>query len=168
MLNLFIPSPLCTLLPVPDTGTLPLTLVVSFEPSTSNSWAGQCRAAATRVHILGYSRFEIWKYGECNKYVRLFRSEQEFGVSIDICEQIVYFDVLLTVYLSIMLVINHLDVQFLFIISLLYASAYFEDYVLISRRSKLYYTASGIITLCRWPSGTPDGHLQSVMIPDAV
>ena len=24
--------------------------------------------------------------------------------------------------------------------------------VLIIRRSKLYYTASGIITLCRWPS----------------
>ena len=25
--------------------------------------------------------------------------------------------------------------------------------VLIIRRSKLYYTASGIFTLCRWPSG---------------
>jgi len=24
---------------------------------------------------------------------------------------------------------------------------------LIIRRSKLYYTASGIVTLCRWPSG---------------
>jgi len=36
---------------------------------------------------------------------------------------------------------------------------------------KLVYTASGIITLCRWPSGAqvaPDGHLQSVAIPDAV
>ena len=32
--------------------------------------------------------------------------------------------------------------------------------VLIIRRSKLYYTASGIVTLCRWPSGA--------MIPDAV
>jgi len=61
--------------------------------------------------------------------------------------------------------------------------------VLIIRRSKLYYTASGIVTLCRWPSGAqverglvgmhalstsplstcaPDGHLQSVTIPDAV
>ena len=39
------------------------------------------------------------------------------------------------------------------------------------RRSKLYFTASGIVTLCRWPSGTqvaPDGNLQSVTIPDAV
>jgi len=25
--------------------------------------------------------------------------------------------------------------------------------VLIIMRSKLYYTASGIVTLCRWPSG---------------
>jgi len=38
------------------------------------------------------------------------------------------------------------------IISLLHASTCFEHYVLIIRRSKLYYTASGIITLCRWPS----------------
>jgi len=36
--------------------------------------------------------------------------------------------------------------------------------VLIIRRSKLYYTASGIVT----PSGAQDGHLQSVMIANAV
>ena len=36
------------------------------------------------------------------------------------------------------------------------------------QEDKLYYTASGIITLCRWPLGAQDGHLQSVMIPDAV
>jgi len=48
--------------------------------------------------------------------------------------------------------------------------------VLIIRRSKLYYTASGVVTLCRWPSGAqvergvcaPDGHLQSVTTPDVV
>jgi len=39
-----------------------------------------------------------------------------------------------------------------FIISLLYASTCFEPYELIVRRSKLYYTASGIITLYKWPS----------------
>jgi len=33
-----------------------------------------------------------------------------------------------------------------FIISFLYASTCFEHYVLIVRRSKLYYTASGIVT----------------------
>ena len=39
-----------------------------------------------------------------------------------------------------------------FIISLLCAFTCFQHYVLIIRRSKLYCTASGIITLCRWPS----------------
>ena len=39
-----------------------------------------------------------------------------------------------------------------FIISLLYSSTCFEHHVLIIRRSKLYYTASGITTHCRWPS----------------
>ena len=57
-------------------------------------------------------------------------------------------------------------------ISILYM---FRAHVLIIRRAKLYYTVSGIIT----PIGgrpvhrlgedcAPDGHLQSVMIPDAV
>ena len=36
--------------------------------------------------------------------------------------------------------------KILFIISLLYASTCLEHYVLIIRGSKLYYTASGIIT----------------------
>ena len=50
--------------------------------------------------------------------------------------------------------------------------------VLIIRRSKLYYTASGIVTPFRWPSGAqvdtgpstcaPDGHLKGVTIPDDV
>ena len=37
-----------------------------------------------------------------------------------------------------------------FIISLLHASTCFEHYVLIIRLLKLYYTTSGIVTLCRW------------------
>jgi len=46
------------------------------------------------------------------------------------------------------LVINQLDAQnFCFTISLFHASTCFEHHVLIIRRSKLYYTASGIITL---------------------
>jgi len=57
------------------------------------------------------------------------------------------FDILLTVLLSIfILVINQLDAQnFCFTISLSHASTCFEHHVLIIRRSKLYYTASGII-----------------------
>ena len=43
--------------------------------------------------------------------------------------------------------------KYCFIIGLLYSSTCFEHYVLIIRRSKLYYTVSGIVTLCRWPSG---------------
>jgi len=70
----------------------------------------------------------------------------------------VNFDVLLTVRLSIFIsVINQLDAQnFCFTISLLHVSTCFEHYVLIIRRSKFYYTASGIIT----PIG--------VMIPETV
>jgi len=44
-------------------------------------------------------------------------------------------------------VINQLDAQnFCFTISLFHAVTCFEHYVLIIRRSKLHYTASGIIT----------------------
>jgi len=58
------------------------------------------------------------------------------------------FDVSLTVHLSIfILVINQLDARNIcFTISLYHASTCFEHHVLIIRRSKLHYTASGIIT----------------------
>jgi len=107
----------------------------------------------------------------------------EFFISLHLLHSSTFFfDVLLTVHLSIfVLVINQLDAQnFCFTVSLFHASTCFEHYVLITRRSKLYYTASGIITpvggrlvnrlredhsslnLCtRWP---PIG----VMIPEAV
>jgi len=85
-----------------------------------------------------------------------------------------FFFVLLTVHLSTVLVINQLDAQNLcFIISLLYASTCFKHYVLIIRRSKLYCTASGIVTpiggrpvhrlredCSPLSTGAPDGHLQ--------
>ena len=57
-----------------------------------------------------------------------------------------------------------------FTISLFHASTCFEHHVLIVRRSKLYYTASGIIT----PIGGRPVHLctgqppTGVMIPEAV
>ena len=85
----------------------------------------------------------------------------------------IYFDVLLIVHLSIILVINQLNAQhFCFTISLVYASICFEQYVLIIRTSKLYYTASGIIKPvggrpvhrlredCPLSTCAPDGHLQ--------
>ena len=81
--------------------------------------------------------------------------------------------------LSIILVINQLNAQILvLIISLLYASTCFEHYVHIIRRSKLYYTASGIV---KPVGGRPVYRLKEsfpnlrtgrpptgVMIPDAV
>ena len=59
-----------------------------------------------------------------------------------------HLDVLLTVHLSIFIsVINQIDAQnFCFTISLFHASTCFEHHVLIVRRSKLHYTASGITT----------------------
>jgi len=59
----------------------------------------------------------------------------------------IFFFVLLTLRLSIILVINKPDAKILLIISLLYVCTSFDHYVLIIRRSKLYYTALGIITL---------------------
>ena len=60
------------------------------------------------------------------------------------------------------LVINQLNAKkSCFIRSLLYSSTCFEHYVLIIRRSKLYYTASGIIKLKQVRC------CFSVMIPDA-
>ena len=48
-------------------------------------------------------------------------------------------------------------ILFFFIISSLNASKCFEHYVLIIMRSKLHCTASGIVTICRWPSGAQVG-----------
>jgi len=58
-----------------------------------------------------------------------------------------------------------------FIISLLYSATCFEHCCAHHQGVKLYYTASGIITLCRWPSGAqpPTGRPPTgVTIPDAV
>ena len=58
------------------------------------------------------------------------------------------YDVLLTVHLSIFIsVINQLDAQnFCFTVSFISCLYMFRAHVLIIRRSKLHYTASGIIT----------------------
>jgi hypothetical protein len=42
-----------------------------------------------------------------------------------------------------------------------------SNVVLIIRGSHCINTASGLVTLCNWPSGAPDGQLQRVSIPDA-
>jgi len=58
------------------------------------------------------------------------------------------------------LVINQLNAQnFCFTVSLLHVSTCFEHHVLIIRRSKLYYTASGIITPIGGSLYASDGRL---------
>ena len=77
------------------------------------------------------------------------------------------FNVLLTVHLSITLVNDQLEAQFFyFIICLLQSSTCFEQRRAHHQEVKLYYTAFGIVTVCKWLS--QDGHLQRVTIPDAV
>ena len=80
----------------------------------------------------------------------IIKNSKSRNVWIFICEQDTTwdFDVLLTVHLSIfILVINQLDAQnFCFTISLFHACTCYEHHALIVRRSKLYHTASGIIT----------------------
>jgi len=68
-------------------------------------------------------------------------------------ESCYFFYVLLAVHLSLfVLQVNQLDAQNLFYSKFISCLYMFRAHVLIIRRSKLYYTASGIITLCRWPS----------------
>ena len=76
--------------------------------------------------------------------------------------------VLLTVHLSIVLGNDQLDTQLLyFTIRLLWSSTCFEQYMLINRRLNCIDAASGIVTLSKWLSGSPDSHLLTVTIPDA-
>jgi len=53
-------------------------------------------------------------------------------------------------------------------ICLLQSSTCFEQRRAYHQEVKFINAASGIVTFCKWPSGAPDGHLQSVTIPDAV
>jgi len=69
-----------------------------------------------------------------------------------------FFNILLTVYLSITLVNDQLDAQFVyfyntFITVLLQSSTCFEQYHAHHQEVNCTNTASGIITLCKWPSG---------------
>ena len=55
---------------------------------------------------------------------------------------------------------NQLDVQFFcFIIRLLQSSTCFEQCCAHHQGSNCIKTGSGIVTLCKWPSGAPEGHL---------
>jgi len=58
------------------------------------------------------------------------------------------------VHLNIILLTDQLNTKFLVLYEVYYILLHVSStIVLIIRRSKLYYTASGIVSLCRWPSG---------------
>ena len=67
---------------------------------------------------------------------------------------VINFDIFLTVQLSITLVNDQLDAQFFyFIIRLLQSSTCFEQRRAHHQEIKCINTATGIVTLCKWPSG---------------
>jgi hypothetical protein len=66
----------------------------------------------------------------------------------------IFFIVLLTVHVNIILGNDQLDTQLVyFTIRLLWSSTCIEHYMLIIRRLNFIDAASGIVTLSKWPSG---------------
>ena len=119
----------------------------------------------TRIVRYPLSLPNLWMSRNCHNKGKL--NVFSFGKRIDLWNCF-FFYVLLTVHLSIILVINQLNAQNLVLYEVYYMPLHVSStVVLIIRRSKLYYTASGIIT----PVGgrpvrrlreycAPDGHLQ--------
>ena len=72
----------------------------------------------------------------------------------NILHNICFFYVLLTEHLSIILAIDQINaINYCCTIRLLYSSTCFEHCCAHHQQVKLCYTASGIVTLCRFPSG---------------
>ena len=78
------------------------------------------------------------------------------------------FDVLLTVQLTIILVINQLDAQNLFYNKFVICLYMFRALCAHHQEVKIVLYSIWYHHTCRWPSRARDDHLQSVMIPDAV
>jgi len=100
------------------------------------------------MHYLKYNKIDHNTHFISGANSSMFRHQDAIIRKFFSNRGLYFFYVSLNVHLSILiLVINQLDVQnFCFTINLFHASTCFEHYVLIIRRSKLHYTASGIIT----------------------
>jgi hypothetical protein len=118
-----------------------LTRPVEISVPTALQWLQSYKYVNTNQHNALFFNNLIQLY--CLWHV----SNIEVLILRKICTCI-FFDVLLTVHLSIFIsVINQLDAQnFCFTISFISCLYMFRAHVLIMRRSKLHYTASGIIT----------------------
>jgi len=66
-----------------------------------------------------------------------------------------------------LLVGDQLDTHFFYIIRLFQSSTCFEQARAHHQELNCINAASGIVTLCKWPSGMRDGHLQRMTILDA-
>ena len=101
-----------------------------------------------RAHVLIVRRAKIVLYSLWSHHTyRVWWYQRLYNIQL-----LLDFDVLLTVHLSIfILVINQLDALNLFYSKFISSLYMFRGHVLIIRRSKLYYTASGIITLIGGP-----------------
>jgi len=66
--------------------------------------------------------------------------------------QVFFFNILLTVHISTTLVNDQLDAQFFYIIRLFQSSTCSEQHCAHHEEVNCINTASGTVTLCRWPS----------------
>ena len=158
MLVLFIfesGSHMATLDTVSDSGTFtqkPL-FFISFEWCTV-FWRQYIRQDVYLLQLIP-SKCQITWY---NNYNRGFPTQNKRNFFCMFKNSVIFwknFYVLLTVHLSIILATDQLNAQILFFNKFNIPLHVSSTVVLIIRRSKLYYTASGIIRHYRWLSGRP-------------
>jgi len=121
--------------------TAPLSIISSFSPYTQQ-WCTSY-SSFTNIYLLYlfYSKNKFEKSAHLvGFFIRIYHDARS-------PERQFFFDVLLTVHLSIFIsVFNQLDAQNLFYNKFISCLYMFRARVLIIKRSKLHYTASGIIT----------------------
>jgi len=95
--------------------------------------------------------YSFWPVQEISRY-REFPSHQA------IYNRPTNFDVLLTVHLSIMLATDQLNAQIYFHDKFLISLYMFRALLCSSSGGQIVLYRSGIVTLCRWPSGAQVAH----------
>ena len=116
-----------------------------------SNWPTWCTKSSFIISLLNASTcFE--------HYVLIIRRSKLYYTAPGIVTPVLYNKFIICLYMFRTLCAHHQEVKIVlfsiwyrhtckcYIISLLYASTCFEHYVLIIRRSKLYYSASGIVT----------------------
>jgi hypothetical protein len=113
----------------------------------------------------------VWSYLRCiNVGVRSrqvsFRQRWSEALKLKINWHFNWFYVLFTVHLGIILVNDHLDAQFFFLLCLFQSSTCFEQPRAHHQKNQLYQSNFWYMSLCvggrSFPTCTLDGHLQRV------